>query len=75
MIARSASCSRFRKKAREPICSAGEVHSLADCVQNHTTWGKITSRKHPPAGVFEEWARKLKCSVTAVRKMWEKGLL
>ena len=75
MIARSTTCFRNGKKGRDPICSSGDSISLANTVQNHVTWGKITSRKHPPAGVFEEWARKLNTSVATVRRMWEKGIL
>lgn len=75
MIARAPTCYRSRKKQRDPLCSAGEVLTFANHIQNHTTWGKITSRRHPPRGVFEEWARRLNCSVETVRKMWEKGIL
>ncbi len=75
MIARPTDCYRNGKKRRDAICKAGDVTSLADVVQNHTTWGKITSRRYPPSGVFEEYARKWKCSVEAVRRMWEEGLL
>lgn len=75
MIARPPSAFRARKREREAICSAGEVISLAARVTNCTTWGKITSRRHPPPGTFEEWARRLNTSVSAVRRMWERGIL
>jgi hypothetical protein len=75
MIARVTNCFRNRKRDRDPLCSAGDVHTLANAVQNHTTWGKITSRRQPPPGVFEEWARKFKCSVATVRRMWEEGAI
>jgi|688.fasta_scaffold91286_5 hypothetical protein len=75
MITRTPSCFRNGKKERLPLCSAGDHETLSTLATSSTHWGKITSRRHPPAGVFEEWARRLKCSVKTVRRMWEEGLL
>jgi hypothetical protein len=77
VIARSPACFRNKGSRRYPLCSSGEVISLANGVSNGgTTWGKKTShREYPPPGVFEEWARRLKCSVNTVRALWEKGVL
>jgi hypothetical protein len=75
MIARSVTCFRNSKTRREPLCSSGDVQSFGGKINDHTTWGKITSRRHPPSGVFEDWARRLNCSVDTVRKMWERGVL
>lgn len=74
MIARSSHCFRNCKKGRDPICGTGP-ETLANTVQNHTTWGKITSRRRPPSGVFEEWARRYKVSVETIRRLWEEGVL
>jgi hypothetical protein len=76
MIARSPHCFRAGKKARDVICSAGEIQSLALHVRSHTTWGKTTSKRPlPPQDVLERLAREMKCSVEKVRRMWEERLI
>lgn len=75
MIARPPNCYRNRKTGRDAICSAGEVVSLAANVKSSTTWGKVTSRRYPPAGVFEELARRWKTSVVTIRRLWEQGMI
>jgi hypothetical protein len=75
MIRRSTQCFRNSKKRRDPLCSSGEVLSFASAARTTDTWGKITSRRMPPNGVLQQWAREMRCSIATVKKLWEQGVL